>query len=228
MATITTIRDLTKIAVPDTASRLTDDDRDSRIGTAVKRYSKDAPLLRDADLTGDGSAQRFTVPADWTARFSELVMLEHPVDEDPPNMKDLQDNVFILQKANVEQIIFEDLVLASAEKARIFYTTVHTLDGSSSTIRPSDEEALADLASAMIAEDLAGFYAEQTDSTIGADVIDAQGRYNSFIDLARQLRNRYNEHMSTSEAKQPVLQLHDQDLQFIFKRDFLWKPKLLR
>ncbi len=225
MTTVLAIRDSTKITVKDTRGEFSDSDRDKMIKEAIEEYSRDKPNLTDELLTGDGTAQEFAVPITWVKGFSVLVELEFPIDEVPQNLLTIQDTVLIVQKLALERIQLISLTLGAAEQARIFFTAPHLQDAS--TIYINDEEAIANLASSKIARGLAAFYAESLDPNL-ADAINYQGKAETFSALADDLRKMYDEHITQGETDGAVVLHSDKDISFLWRRDLLFHPRLLR
>ena len=225
MTTVLALRDSTKITIKDTAGQFSDADRDKMIKEAIEEYSRDRPNITDEFLTGDGTAQEFAVPAAWVKGFSVLSELEFPIDEVPINLLTIQDTVIIVQKVAVERIQLISLTLGVGEQARIFFIAPHLQDAS--TIYINDEEAVANLASSKIARGLAAFYAESNDPTL-ADAINYQGKAEVFSALADDLKKMYNDHITQGETDGAVILHSDKDISFLWRRDLLFHPRLLR
>jgi len=215
-----------KARVPDTALRISDADKNNFILAAVDRYSKDRPLLRDNLLTGDGTAQEFATPSDWVDDFSTIKELEFPVDDVPPTFfQNLDDDILVVQKANVEKIQLITITLQAAETARIFYIANHLVDATSSTVRAMDEDAVADLAASMTARALAAFYAESTDDTHNVDVVDHANKAALFTEIADNLEKQYAEHIEKGNIAGPILTHSERDVRFSWGQDLLTHPK---
>ena len=225
MTTVLALRDSTKITIKDTAGQFTDADRDKMIKESIEEYSRDKPNLTDELLVGDGTIQEFAVPGTWIKGFSVLVELEFPIDQVPINTLDVQDAVLIVQKLSFERIQLFNLTLGNLEEARIFFTAPHLQDAS--TIYVNDEEAVANLASSKIARGLAAFYAESNDPAL-ADAINYQGKAEIFSALADDLRKMYDEHITQGETDGAVVLHSDKDISFLWRRDLIFHPRLLR
>lgn len=221
MAVLSDFNARVAISVKDTAGIYTSGDRDAFIQTAVRAYSRDKPRRQDDLLIGDGTKQSFSAPTGWVDRFSVAISLEHPVGEVPLRMLDLQDNLEITQVSNVQRVLLTTLTLGSGETARITYTTPHTVDGAGSSIPDSDFSAVCDLAASFLARGLAAFYAEETNSTIAADVVAGASRADTYARLASDLFGAYKEHISDGEVVTPVIRYHDQDMRDRYGRDYI-------
>lgn len=217
------------VTVKDTAARFTQPEKDNFIQEAVRQYGRDKPRVSTADLTGDGTAQTFAVPPAWQPRFSTVLLIEFPVDLVPRELLDLQDNVEIVESVDgVEKINLIQLTLGAAELARIQFTTIHTVDGSSSSIPDNDFDAVCNLASGHFANALAAFYAEANDSTLGADVVDHQEKARVFGERATQLYRDYKTHIEVGDASAAEIRHHDLDVTLRLGQDLIWHRKRLR
>ncbi len=215
-------------SVQDTAGKVDAAATIAFIQQAVRQYSKDRPRIRDAEFTGDAILQEFPVPAGWIKGFSTMQTLEFPVDEVPIRRRDLQDNLVIVQKGDVEKVQLIFTTLAVAEKARVTYTALHTVDAGTSTIQDTDFDAVSDLAAHYVCLALAGFYQEETDSALAVDVVAGASRADGFRAQAASLMKTYIEHMTESEVETGALFLHDQDLRFVHGTELLMHPERFR
>jgi len=221
MAVLSDFNAKVAITVKDSAGIFTSADRDDFIEQAVRAYSRDKPRHQDALITGDGTAQEFATPSGWVDRFSVPILLEHPVGEVPARILDLQDNLEVVQVSNVQKIQLTTITLAAAETARIKYSTPHTVDGAGSSVPDSDFDSVCDLAASFLARGLAAFYAEETNSTIAADVVAGASRADTFARLASDLFEAYKEHIAQGEVVTGVLVYQDQDIRDRWGRDFI-------
>ena len=212
--------------IKDTSDRTDGADRRDAVLDAVERYSKDRPLYRDAKLIGDGTKKVFATPSDWLDDFSILKQIEFPIDEVPPNFfLVFEDEAVVVQRSNVEQIMLLAITLKNLEELRILYIVPHTVDDSSSTIRTSDENAVANLSAANLCSTLAGFYAESTDDNIVVDVVDHAAKSTIFSDLQVTFEKKYQEHIDAGETSGPVIMHSDRDVRFSWGQDLLTHPK---
>ena len=217
------------VTVRDTATRFTQAQKDNFITEAVRQYSKDRPRVRTDDLTGDGTAQTFAVPAAWVPRFSVMLKIEHPVDLVPQEVLDLQDNVEIVESVDgIEKINLIQLTLGAAELARIQYNTLHTVNAGSSSIPDVDFDAVCNLASGHFAMALAAFYAEANDATLGADVVDHQEKARVFGERGNQLYRDYKTHIEVGDQSAGEIRHTDLDVTLRLGQDLIWHRKRLR
>ena len=217
-----------KLTVKDDASRYTDAEKQEFIKQAVRAYSRDRPRERDALLAGDGSRQTFGPPLGWIQGWSQPVQIEHPINAVPPNYLDVQDNVLVIQRSDVEQIMLLRIAPASGEPARLYYTAQHTVDANTNTVVDVDFDAVCDLAAAVLCRALAVFYTESTDSSILADSVDHRDKARTFLTMAEHLKAQYIDHISAGDVETPVLALHDVDMRMSWGRDLLWHPARFR
>lgn len=229
MADISTFRTKLDQLIKDIPSQFTNTEKDAFITEAVRQYSRDKPRERVANLTGDGSKQTFSTPADWVDDFSVLESIEFPVDEVPRQFLDLQDDSETFKNASgVEVVSLTTVVLANSELARIRYRTTHVVDGSSSSIPDNDFDAVVNLAGHHFATAIALFLAEAKDSSLGADVVDHASRAAVFQSLADALLTKYETHIETGEVQTAELQHHDNDIRYSFGQDMIWHKKRFR
>ena len=231
MVDIANFRTKTLISVKDTADRLTAGERDDLIEEAVRQYSRDKPRVVTAVLTGDGSAQNFAVPTGWTFRFSTVVTLEHPVDNVPRDLVDLQDNIEVVERADgVESLDLLQITLPSAETARIQFKAQHVLTSTpnSSTIPDNDFDAVCNLASAHIASALAAFYAETRDDTLDADIVNHENKAVLFGEIARSSLAKYKNHIEEGDVATGAQSFHDLDIRDSRGQDLMFHRKIHR
>ena len=86
-----------------------------------------------------------------------------------------------------------------AGPVRVRYTLQHALSATEDTIPPADREAVAKYAAALLCEQLASFYASDTDSTISADRSFGQTRSQAFAARAREYRKQFQAALGIDE-----------------------------
>lgn len=226
MATITELVTQTKIVIEDSAGVLSDDDRIAHIRQAYRVYSRDKPRYVDDAITGDASgSQIFSVPSDWEQGFSVLFEAEYPVDDTPRQLIDIEDNIEVIQVSNVEKIQTETFTITSGADMRVFFSAPHT---SGSSIPDNDFYAVANLAGAFCAQQLANFYSENMDTTLSADNVDHRSQAQAFSTRMKELLNLYADHIEAGGATTAVLDLQDSDISFTWGGDLLMHPKRYR
>lgn len=177
----------------DDSGKITTADRDTAIGRAVARYSDDKPRTKVEDVATTG-ANVLPLPAGWQAEFSRVMSLEVPIGNVPPTIVD-QDRYgpYQLPAGTVVLQLLDALNVGTA--VRVSYTQRHTLDLATDTVPAKHREAVCCWAAALICEQLAALYANATDSTIQADVVDRSSKGRDYASRAMKLRQRYFEEL---------------------------------
>lgn len=222
-------------ALQDTAEKLQPDDKDRLLTQAVLIYSKDKPRELIHEITGDGIAYDFALPSGWIEGFSNIIdRIEYPAD-DYQNPVYIEDDEWIFFKKLVLTVTttylrFTTFTPASLKVARFLYIVPHTLTDSSNTIIDNDIEAVVTLTATLCFWALAAKFAQTTDPTIDADVIDYQRKSDLYTNLAREKLATYNTLMGLgAEAKGTAVAsagvvLKDLDISFPWGEDYLTHP----
>ncbi len=194
-------------ALQDTAEKLQPDDKDRLLSQAVLAYSKDRPRALIHELTGDASSYDFALPSSWVDGFSQITsQIEYPAD-DYQNPAYLEDDEWVFFKKLVSSVTttylrFTTFIPASGKKARFLFTVPHTLNDTTNTIVDNDIESVTALAASLCFWALAAKFAQNTDSTLDADVIDYQRKSDTYVNLAKEKMTLYNTLMGIgAEAK---------------------------
>ena len=195
-------------------------DLGTAIDRAIERYSQDRPREIVATASGDGSVFDFALPSAWVEGFSRLVRIEYPFppatgqrepnvvfDGDAPNEPE---EVQIVQAtSSAKKLRFMSVTPASGtDNILIVYTglhTVHASDSAQTTVRASDEKALALLVASIACEMVASKYAETKDAAYAVDAVDYRSRSSEYAARARQLLRQYLVHVGGDpEAQVPA------------------------
>lgn len=203
------VTDLTR----DDAGKVSVAQRDAALAQAVKRYSQDRPRDKVEDINGLGT-QRLNLPAGWQDGFSALKLIEYPIGNVPPTLVP-QGDTSLYQTPTGWQIQLRNAVAAGAANVRATYTIEHVLDAGSDTIPANHRTPVAAWAAADLCEQLASFYAGQSDSTIQADAVDHKSKSAEFAARARSLRKRYTDALGVDDRRNTatgvVVPLTDRD-----------------
>lgn len=188
--------------VRDDAGKISVGQRDSAIGGAVERYSQDRPVEKVQDLAGV-SGQLIALPAAWEVEFSTLKSLEYPVGDVPPSF--LANDTWAFYRDTDALRIMLAASLPAGSTVRAVFTVRHTLTTLVDTIPTSRREAVAKLAAASLCDQLAAFYANDTDSTIGAGMTQGQTKSQAYAARARDYRKQYQDALGvTDKTAQPA------------------------
>lgn len=208
--------------VRDDAGKISVGQRDGAIAGAVERYSQDRPVDKAEDLTGV-SGSLIALPSGWQADFSMLKSLEHPVGRVPPALLDADTWALYLDVATLRIMLVN--ALAAGSTVRAAYTVRHTLTTIADTVPLRHREPVAKLAAASLCDQLAAFYANETDSTIGADSAQGQTKSQAYAARARDYRKQYLDTVGvaaqTSQPASAVASLRQSDAH---GQPFLYHP----
>jgi len=220
-------------ALQDSAEALQPDDKNRLLLQAVRIFSKDRPLIKIHELTGDASAYDFALPTDWVDGFSTIIsQIEYPAD-DYQSPQYLTDDSWIFFKKLVSSITttyirFVSFTPASGKIARFEYSIPHTLNDTTNTISDNDIEAVVALIAALCFWALAAKYAQSTDPSIDADVIDYARKTDMYKELAKEKLSLYNSLMGIGEEAKGSsgagICVKDLDMAYAWKEDYLTHP----
>ncbi len=192
----------------DGAAKLGASARDACIREALTgRYSMARPLLKIKDLTGDGSAYKWTLDTTnfpgWVEGFSVVLDVAYPAGETnertPPLVE--KDEWIIYQVTSAaRELRLLRATPASGKKVRVRYTALHAEDGTDAP--DGDFPGVVNLAASIACDRLAAIYSQQGDSAIGADAVDHRQKASSFADLARQYEERFKEIFGLDKEEQ--------------------------
>ncbi len=219
----------------DTAEKLTPVDKERLLSQAIVIFSKDRPLTKVHEITGDGTNYDFALPTDWVEDFSYVIgEIEYPADDyQNPNYLEARDWQFIKKLvATVTTTYFRFLTFTpvSAKKARFEYALPHTMNEATNTVIDSDIEAVINLTAALCFWALAAKFAQSTDSTLEADVIDYQRKSDLYSTLAKEKMATYNSLMGLgveakgSAAASAGVAVKDLDIAYQWSEDMLTHP----
>lgn len=196
---------LTLIAgkLQDTAGKLVEGRILDALHAAVDEYSASQPRVKVVTITGDGVAVTFALPADFEEGLSTIKQIEYPVDRQDPDYLDADDHQLRRDPTTgVLKLRFRTMVLPLAAKAYVEYTTRHYVlagvptvpagETLADTVPVPHRDPVAALAASNGAVMLAALYAQSSDTTISADVVDYKSKSRDYLELARALRKQYS------------------------------------
>ena len=196
--------------IQDKAAFLGSGDIDALIEEAVRAYSKHRPQIIAEDEAGDGGFDyQLTGTAgtnlltDWEKGFSEIRKLVFPVDDTVQTETVIDEDDFAVITKIVSTLPRDHLRFIAAtptatETFRVFYTARHVV-GAGSTIPPSDDEAVANLAASLCLEAIAARYNSTKDSTLDVDAIDYGDRAAEARRLSDDFRESYEAHLGIDD-----------------------------
>jgi len=223
-------------ALQDSAEKLQSDDKIRILSQAVILYSKDRPRELVHEMTGDGTSYDFAMPTLWIDGFSGIKdgKIEYPADDyqNPEYIESIDWTFYKKLVATVTTKFFRFLTFipSSGKIARYTFTVPHTLDDATSTIDDADIEAVVALTAALCFWTLAAKFAQSTDPTMEADVIDYQRKSELYVSLAKDKLSTYNSLMGLGEeakgaaAASAGVAIADLDMAYPWGGDYLTHP----
>jgi len=189
--------------VKDDSGRLSDEtDYLPAIVAALEQYSEDRPLSVPVDLAGNGTAD-IELPEDWESEFSRVKAIEYPVGMVPAALLDPEEWKLYLAPEGERLRLLLSVPPADAVPVRVTYT----LPREEATILRGDAEAVANLAAAICSETLASLFAQTSDPTISADVVNYRTKSTEFASRAKRFRQLYLDHFGVAGESGPVAAL---------------------
>jgi len=222
-------------ALQDDAEKLQPDDKYRILTQSVVIFSKDKPNTKIKESTGDGSSYDFALPSDWVEGTSYIIgQIEYPADDyqNPSYLEQIDWKFF---KKNVESVMTTyirilSFIPANGKILKYEYALPQILNEETCTINDSYIEAVTNLTAALCFWALAAKFAQTTDSTIEADVIDYQRKSDLYASLAKEKMSVYNSLMGlgieskNSGAASAGIAVKDLDMEYSWKEDMLTHP----
>ncbi len=209
----------------DEAGKLKTGETDNFILEALSYFSRDYPRMRVADIVADGGYQ-YNLPTDWQAGVSWLQKVEYPTGKRAPVYLEAAD--YSIYKSTVgEKLLLINHTPQAGEILRLSYTTPYD-EASLDEIPASMQDGLVLLASALCCEALSRIYAQTSDSTIEADVVDYHGKSNAYAQRAKELQQRYNNFMGKQKGPGAASAVKDLDVDYPWGGDRLNHPRKQR
>lgn len=180
--------DLMTQRVQDTDQRLSSDDFDRALRAAVVQYSQDSPMAEVTDVLADGT-NALALPAEYDEGFSEVLTIEYPVGRFPPRFL-TNEQWGVLSAPSGQSIGLLNSVPVGAT-VRVSWSRLHVVDDTQDTIHATALDAVSDWAASLLCHDLATLYSGDSDSAIGADSVDHNGKAQAFAARSNKLATRY-------------------------------------
>lgn len=181
---ITLVTDL----VRDDAGKASPDQIAAAIGLAVERYSLDRPVEKVEDLA-NVAGMLLALPAGWEGDFSALRSIEYPLGQVPPAIISADRWALYRDTDGLRIMLIDALPVGST--VRVTYTTRHRVAVDADTISSAHREAVAKYAAALLCDQLAAFYANDTDSTIHAGLAQGQTKSQAYAARGRDYRKQF-------------------------------------
>ena len=232
--TIEHIRSRVKFITQDDAELLRPEEQDLAIENAVAIYSKDRPYKRiHEDATPNSVKYDFDLPSDWVEDFSYITgQIEYPVSSALQTPEYVLDDEWIIYRTlSGSKLRFISSILASSYSMRYEYVIPHVISDSNCTVYHNDLDAVCNLASSFVFKALAAKYAQTSEPTIDADVIDYATKSDYYARLADNKYELYQKHLGSgdkAEEKPGAATQKDLDMDFAWGGSYLTHPRNYR
>lgn len=181
--TIKIVSDLSAVAI---GTQIKKNDAQQYLDNAIIFYSK----LRPLNLTQDYAFSGFEadMPDEWEQGFSVISNIRFPSTAE--RLTFINKDRYRIEYDGAEYKIFFDCSLSGDGK--LIYTKMHSFDADDyiSTVPDQDAYSVCDLASAYYLLALSARYAQSTNPTINADVVNYDQKPNQYIFLYNQYLNK--------------------------------------
>lgn len=175
-------------------------DLDQAIDAALAEFSRDRPRRVALEVEGTDAFDLLLASlgdagppsTQWAPDWSTLLQVVYPYVSTSRDLHRLEaDEYVILDLPAGPTLRLLSVTPSSSETLLLVFTRPHALDENAETVPDAYLEALANLSAAYAFEALASFYAQGSDSSIEADVVDHRGRSAEYRTLAGAHRSRY-------------------------------------
>lgn len=187
------------------------------IEAALREYSDDRPDEGKASLSGNGSTFEFTLNtliSDWTTKWSRvlrlrLVSTDASERREAPLAEGQDFEVLITTDIPSKDVLrILDITPGTTEKLDVYYSRIHTLTDTATSVPSGDMDALINLA----CSNLFLLYAERATSAVDIETGESNrlsGLDREYSDRAESRRARYNTHIfGNAEGKLGAVGAH--------------------
>lgn len=176
------IRVLVSRLVRDDAGLFAPADIDAAIDISATRISDESPAHLIADV--NAPSQWIDVPPQWVAGWSRLVSVEAPIDDVPARLIDVRRVQVRRLPDGSERIGINGSWPAPV--VRLTWTAMHSADTAAAHLA----WPIAAWAASVLCGQAASHFANQTNSTIGADAVDHKSKSELWAARERQYRDQ--------------------------------------
>ena len=228
MSTVEDFQSQVAAKVQDDSGKISATERDQFIQEAVTAYSQDRPLIKVADLAGDGGYD-CDVPSDFLAGFSVIRSVEYPAGQRSPAIIE-RGSYRLYRTVSATTLRLLENTPQSGETVRVTYTALHVVDDEGSTVPGHDEDAVVSLAASFYCRALAAYYAQTGDPTLGADVVNYRTKAQEYSALSDRLERLYRTHIGRQEGEtaSAMSRTMDWDTELSWGKDYLFHRKKWR
>jgi len=220
MSNLSTFNAIVDEIIQDDADILKSNEVDGFITSALSTYSKDRPLKKVKEYSGDGNYD-YSLPSDWIEEFSGVIGdIEYPAGYQIPEYLPFEDWI-IHETESGKKLRFLKDTPSAAQTFILRYTAPHTVNGSTSTVYADDEQVFCYLAASLCLMAMANRYAQHSDSTIGADVVTYRTKTDMYAARAKEHLKKYLDHVFEREPMKAAVMIKE------FDTGFLWNGRHL-
>lgn len=200
------------------------DDYDRHILSALDIFSKDYPHIILASITGDGT-YLYATPTGWINEFSQIISIEFPIGESPPNYLFNDRFETINTATGTWKILLKDDAPSATQTFKVRFTGQRD-----ATIIPVGYiEVFHWLVSALACTELATIYVNTTDSSIAADASNPFEAADGYANRAAVYMQMYKNYMGIGEGKAtPSLFITQNTRSYPYSIDRLTHPRIER
>lgn len=168
---------------------------DRALSSALATYSADRPRTLIEDVTATGG-QVLPLPPGWAPLVSRLVGVEYPVAQIPPVQLDADRyGAYGTPAGDVIGVLDP---IAAGHLVRITFTSPHAVTSLVDTVPAEHRQAVASLAAALLAEQIATQHANDTPVAIAGDASDQSHPAREWGYRARALKKAYTDTVAKS------------------------------
>jgi hypothetical protein len=178
MASLDTVKVKVGSIIKDTDEKLSAQDIENFIATALEHLNKVKSREKVLKVTNATPKDLFELPTDWDAEFSQMLAVEYPIDENPPEYLDIPDEVRLIDRDDKTYIQFDSKI---NKDFRVIYTKRRT---AVTDIVDFLVEPFCYLVAHFAAVALAFHYSNTSDPTLTADVVDYKSKAQFYQNLS--------------------------------------------
>lgn len=177
----------------DDSGKISPDDIQRAIQSAINGYSEHRPDEAVKDIVGNGTHD-YDLPAGWVHGLSWISRIEYPIGNVPESLLDSDEYYTYLTPTGRKLRLAAEMPPATAS-FRVTFTVPHT----DATLPQNDEDAVVMLAASACLEMLANAWVQSSDSTIGADSVNYRSKSQEAASRAAKLLKLYKAHLGLKD-----------------------------
>jgi hypothetical protein len=166
---------------------------------ALAVYSNDRPRKRVQDVQSAGF-YHLPVPTGWIAGKSQLLGIEYPVNSVPAMQLPIKG--VSVYDSTMGPVLHLDFAPINGAVVRVTYSAMHVANDVDVTIVPGDEHSVCSLAASYLCGQLAGYYAQETNSSIGTSTVDHASKSDKYFRREKELRAVYTRDIGASDKSE--------------------------